>query len=117
MAQNTPTKTSAKTPAEKSMGLGLRWLNNLASSSTIDKLKLRKPTEKAVFHGSKNGFKVAAAAGRQFSAKSKQDKPARQPKADGAGKFDLTPSDEQEMLVEAFGEFAKAELLPIATES
>jgi hypothetical protein len=99
------------------MGAGLRFLNNLASSGTIDKLKLRKPTEKAVFHGSKNGFKVAAAAGRQFSAKSKQDKPARQPKADGAGKFDLTPSDEQEMLVEAFGEFAKAELLPIATKS
>lgn len=115
MSQNTSTKS--KTPAEKGMGAGLRFLNNLASSSTIDKLKLRKPTEKAVFHGSKNGFKVAAAAGRQFSAKSKQDKPARQPKAAGSGKFDLTPSDEQEMLVEAFGEFAKAELLPIATKS
>lgn len=117
MSQNTSTKTSAKTPAEKGMGAGLRFLNNLASSSTIDKLKLRKSTEKAVFHSSKNGFKVAAAAGRQFSAKSKQDKPARQPKADGAGKFDLTPTDEQEMLVEAFGEFAKSELLPIATKS
>ncbi|MBJ7458659.1 MAG: acyl-CoA dehydrogenase family protein [Thermoleophilaceae bacterium] len=117
MSQNTPTKTSAKTPAEKSMGLGLRWLNNLASSSTIDKLKLRKSTEKALFHGSKNGFKVAAAAGRQFSAKSKQDKPARQPKADGVGKFDLTPDDEQEMLIEAFGDFAQSELLPIATKS
>ncbi len=99
------------------MGAGLRFLNNIASSSTIDKLKLRKPTEKVVYHGSKNGFKVATAAGRQFSAKSKQDKPARQPKAAGKGKFDLTPTDEQEMLIEAFGEFAKAELLPIATES
>ena len=62
------------------MGAGLRILNSLASSSTIDKLKLRKPTEKAIFHSTKNGFKVAAAAGRQFSAKSKQDKPARQPR-------------------------------------
>src|SRR5690242_8166389 len=107
MSQNTPTKT----PAEKSMGAGLRFLNNLASSSTIDKLKLRKPTEKAVHAGSKHGFKMAAAAGRAFAPKGKGDKPARQPKADGAGKFDLTPNDEQEMLVEAFGEFAKAELL------
>lgn len=108
---------TAKTPAEKGMGAGLRFINTLASSSTIDKLKLRKPTEKALYHGSKNGFKVAAAAGRQFSAKSKQDKPARQPKAGGNGKFDVTPTDEQEMLIEAFGEFAKAELLPIATKS
>lgn len=98
------------------MGAGLRILNSLASSSTIDKLKLRKPTEKVVHASSKHGFKMAAAAGRAFAPK-KQDKPARQPKADGAGKFDLTPSDEQEMLVEAFGEFAKAELLPIATKS
>lgn len=99
------------------MGAGLRFLNNLASSNTIDKLRLRKPTEKVVFHGSKNGFKVAAAASRQFASKSSQDKPARQKKDPGAGKFDLTPTEEQEMLIEAFGEFAKAELLPIATES
>jgi alkylation response protein AidB-like acyl-CoA dehydrogenase len=99
------------------MGAGLRFLNNLASSNTIDKLRLRKPIEKTVFHGSKNGFKVAAAASRQFAAKSKQDKPARQKKDPGAGKFDITPSEEQEMLVEAFGEFAAAEFLPIATKS
>jgi alkylation response protein AidB-like acyl-CoA dehydrogenase len=111
------TNTPAKTPAEKSMGAGLRALNRLASSSTIDKFKLRKPTEKVVYHGSKNGFKAAGAAGRTFSAKSKQDKPARQPRKDGAGKFDLTPTDEQEMLVEAFGDFAQNELRPIATKS
>lgn len=99
------------------MGAGLRFLNSLASSDTIDKLKLRKSTEKVVFHGSKNGFKAAGAVGRTFSAKSKQDKPARQPKPDGDGKFDLTPTDEQQMLVEAFGEFATNELLPIATEA
>lgn len=116
MSKNASIKP-AKTPAEKGMGAGLRFINTLASSSTIDKLRLRKPTEKALYHGTKGGFKVAAAAGRQFSAKSKQDKPARQPKVEGAGKFDLNPTDEQEMLVEAFGEFAKAELLPIATKS
>lgn len=110
-------KTVKKTPAEKSMGAGLRFLNTLASSDTIDKLKLRKPAEKAVYHGSKNGFKAAGAVGRTFSSKSKQDKPARQPKAGGDGKFDLTPTDEQQMLVEAFGEFATNELLPIATEA
>ncbi len=106
-----------KTPAEKGMGAGLRFLNNLASSSTIDKLKLRKSTEKVVYHGSKNGFKAVGAVGRTFASKSKQDKPARQPKVGGTGAFDLTPTDEQQMLVEAFGEFATNELLPIATEA
>ncbi len=99
------------------MGAGLRVLNKLASSSTIDRFKLRKPTEKVVYHGSKNGFKAAGAASRAFSSKSKQDKPARQPKAGGSGKFDLTPSDEQQMLVEAFGDFAMAELYPIANKA
>jgi alkylation response protein AidB-like acyl-CoA dehydrogenase len=113
MSQN----SSTKTPAEKSMGAGLRFLNSLASSSTIDKLKLRKPVERTIYHSSKNGFKASAAVSRQFAAKDKQDKPSRQPKAGGDGKFDLTPTDEQEMLVEAFGEFAKSELLPIATKS
>lgn len=99
------------------MGAGLRILNSIASSSTIDKLKLRKPVERTIYHSSKNGFKASAAVSRQFAAKDKQDKPARQAKAGGDGKFDLTPTDEQEMLVEAFGEFAKSELLPIATKS
>lgn len=116
MSNKASTK-SAKTPAEKGMGAGLRFINALASSETLDKLRLRRPTEKALFHGSKGGFKVAAAAGRTFAPKSKQDKPARQPKSSSAGKFDLTPTDEQEMLVEAFSEFGKSELLPIATES
>lgn len=99
------------------MGAGLRFLNSLATSSTIDKLKLRKPVERTIYHSTKNGFKASAAVSRQFAAKDKQDKPARQSKPGGDGKFDLTPTDEQEMLVEAFGEFGKSELLPIATKS
>ena len=71
----------------------------------------RAPTD------SSKPYRATCHAGRQFSAKSKQDKPARQPKADGVGKFDLTPDDEQEMLIEAFGDFAQSELLPIATKS
>lgn len=114
----TPSNNSGKkTPAEKGMGAGLRFLNSIASSSTIDKLKLRRPTQKVVYHGSRSGFKAIGAAGRTFSSKSKQDKPARQPKVGGDGKFNLNPTDEQQMLVEAFGEFATNELLPIATKS
>jgi hypothetical protein len=48
------------------MGIGLAVLNRIASSPTIDKLKLRKTTEKAVYQGAKSGFRVAGATGRTF---------------------------------------------------
>ncbi|MBI4897557.1 MAG: acyl-CoA dehydrogenase family protein [Actinobacteria bacterium] len=98
------------------MALGLRALNKFASSSTIDKFKLRKPAEKAIYQASKNGFKAAGAVGRQFATK-KGDKPARQPNAKSYGLFDLTPTEEQQMLVEAFGDFAQSELKPIAGQA
>lgn len=98
------------------MALGLRALNRFASSSTIDKFKLRKPAEKALYGTTRAGFMAAGAASRQFS-KQKGDKPARQPSAKSYGLFDLTPTDEQEMLVEAFGDFAQNELKPIAGQA
>lgn len=99
------------------MGAGLRALNRFASSSTIDRLKMRRPAERAVYHASKGGFKAAGAVGRTFSSSHKRDKPARQASAQSYGLFDLTPTDEQEMLIEAFGDFAKSELLPIAGQA
>ncbi|MFY9488524.1 MAG: acyl-CoA dehydrogenase family protein [Solirubrobacterales bacterium] len=99
------------------MSAGLRALNRLAGSSTIDKMKMRKPAERAVYHASKNGFKAAGAVGRTFSSSQKRDQPARQPNAKSYGLFDLTPTDEQEMLIEAFGDFARSELLPVAGQS
>lgn len=99
------------------MSFGLRALNRFASSSTIDKFRLRKPAERAVYSASKNGFKAVGAVGRQFAAKQKRDKPARQPNAKSYSLFNLTPTDEQQMLVEAFGDFAKNELCPVAAQS
>ncbi len=100
---------------DKSMSLGLRALNKFASSPTTDKLGLRKPAEKIIYSASKNGFKAAGAIGRQFAQK-KGDK-ARQRPNKSTGLFDLTPTEEQQMLQEAFGEFAQAELLPVARDA
>lgn len=108
--------TIDKSPADKGMALGLRALNRFASSSTIDKFKLRKPAEKALYNTTKIGFQAAGAAGRQFT-KQKGSKPARQPNAKSYGLFDLTPTEEQDMLVEAFGDFAENELKPVAGQA
>lgn len=103
--------------ADRSMGMGLRALRGIASSDLIDRAGLRKPVEKLIYESSKNGFRTAATAGRTFTAAGKLGKPARQKKPSAPKLFDLEPDDEQQMLQEAFGDFAAAKLRPIAQDS
>ena len=63
--------------AERSMGFGLRALNRLAGSDLLDRIRVRKQVERALFQGTKTGFRSATAAGRTFSAAQKLGKPAR----------------------------------------
>src|SRR3954471_651371 len=103
--------------ADRSMGLGLRALNQFAGLEVIDRLGLRKPAERILFNTSRNGFKAAGAAGRTFSAATKLGRPARLSPASSSGLFDLTPDDEQQMLRETFREFGQEELRPIAQKA
>jgi alkylation response protein AidB-like acyl-CoA dehydrogenase len=99
------------------MGVGLAALNRLASTAAIDKLKLRKPIERAVYEGSKAGFRGVGVANRTFAAVQKRSKPERPGTATGRDLFDLTPSDEQKMIVDATREFAAEQLRPIAAQA
>ena len=45
--------------AERSMGIGLRALNWLAGSDLLDRIRLRKGVERALFQGTKQGFRTA----------------------------------------------------------
>lgn len=103
--------------AERSMAVGLRALNRLASSGLVDRLGLRESTERLLFTASKTTMRTAATAGRTFAAAGKLSKPARQPKARERSLFDLTPSDEQQMLRESVRDFALAKLRPAAPEA
>jgi alkylation response protein AidB-like acyl-CoA dehydrogenase len=96
------------------MGLGLRALNRIAGSDLLDRTGVRKHLERAVFHGSRNGFRTVGATGRTFSAASKLAKPARQARARGSDLFDLTPDEEQQMLTEAVSAFAAEQIRPAA---
>jgi alkylation response protein AidB-like acyl-CoA dehydrogenase len=99
------------------MGVGLAALNRLASAAALDKLRLRKPLERAVFEGSKAGFRGAGVANRTFAAVQKRGKAERPGKAAGRELFDLTPTDEQKMIVDATREFAAEQLRPIAAQA
>jgi alkylation response protein AidB-like acyl-CoA dehydrogenase len=99
------------------MGVGLAALNRLAGAAVIDKLRLRKPIERAVFEGSKAGFRGVGAANRTFAAVQKRNKPERPGVAANRDLFDLTPTDEQKMIVEATAEFAAEQLRPAAAQA
>jgi alkylation response protein AidB-like acyl-CoA dehydrogenase len=109
-----PTATDDKGVAERSMGLGLRWLSRLAGSDLLDRIRIRKQVERALFTGTKNGFRSATAAGRTFKAAQNLTGPARQAPGKPRALFDLTPDDEQQMLKEGVRDFAEAEVRPLA---
>jgi alkylation response protein AidB-like acyl-CoA dehydrogenase len=109
-----PARTSRGRDA---MGLGLAALNRLAASPGLDRLRLRKPAERAVYEASRTGFRTAGAATRAFSSVSRLTAPKRPAAAGERALFDLTPSDEQKMIVEATREFAAEQLRSLAGEA
>jgi alkylation response protein AidB-like acyl-CoA dehydrogenase len=98
----------------RSMQVALRALNRFASSQVIDRIGLRDPAERFLHGATRTTMRTAAGAGRTFAAAQKLTRPARQPRASGAGLFDLTPSDEQAMLRDSVREFALDRLRPAA---
>jgi alkylation response protein AidB-like acyl-CoA dehydrogenase len=102
---------------ERSMAVGLRALNRLASNGLIDRFGLREPAERVLHGASKATVRTATRAGRTFAATQKLSRPARQPRAKRSDLFDLTPDDEQQMLRESVRDFALAKLRPAATEA
>lgn len=111
------TATEDKGVAERSMGLGLRWLNKLAGSDLLDRIRIRKQVERALFTGTKNGFRSATAAGRTFKAAQNLTGPARQKPTKPRSLFDITPDDEQQMLQEGVRDFAEAKVRPVAKQA
>ncbi|NRQ50776.1 acyl-CoA dehydrogenase family protein [Aeromicrobium sp. YC3-14] len=99
------------------MGIGLAVLNRIASSPTIDKLKLRKTTEKAVYEGAKSGFRVAGASGRVFKRVKGSGKPTRLARTSDSGVFDLEPTEDQQMIVGVIKEFSAEVLRPAASDA
>jgi alkylation response protein AidB-like acyl-CoA dehydrogenase len=100
--------------AERSRGVGLRALNWLAGTDLLDRIRLRKQVERALFQTTKRGFRTATVAGRTFKAAQQLGKPARQKRSKSSGLFDVTPDDEQQMFQEACRTFAAAEMRPAA---
>jgi alkylation response protein AidB-like acyl-CoA dehydrogenase len=103
--------------ADRAMGSGLRALRGFASLELVDRVGLREPAERLVYRATRDGFRAANAAGRTFAATQRLGSPARQGRPKPRDLFDLTPTDEQAMIREAFGDFAAEKLRAVATEA
>ncbi|GCD89107.1 acyl-CoA dehydrogenase family protein [Nocardioides sp. LS1] len=100
------------------IGLAVAALSLVAQSDLIDRIGLRKRTEQAVFTVTRNGFKTMTAASRTFARGGKKDAPGvRVPAATPKGVFDLTPTEDEQMLVDVVTEFADEVVRPAAAEA
>lgn len=100
--------------ANKATRLGLRAVNRFAGLPIVDKLGLRKPAEKILYEGTRLGFQGASVLARSVGKAQKLVAPARPEASRSVGLFDLTPTDDQQMLREAAADFATEQLRPAA---
>lgn len=99
------------------IGLAVVALNKLAQSDILDRLGIRKTSEDTVFRVTSAGFKTASAAGRAFSRVGGKGGGKRVPSAQPTGLFDLTPGEDEQMLVDVVSEFADEVVRPAAAEA
>lgn len=99
------------------IGLAVAALNKLAQTPALDRLGLRKTSEKAVYTATKSGFRTVGAVNRAFSRSGSAKPGARVPAAKATGLFDLTPTEDEQMLVDVVTEYAEEVLRPAAAES
>jgi alkylation response protein AidB-like acyl-CoA dehydrogenase len=99
--------------ANQIQGMGLNVLSRFAQSEWPDRFGVRKPIERLLYSGSKAGFQLIGVAARQFSKGPSLDKAQRLP-ATSKGLFDLSLSEEQQMMRESLQRFARDVLRPAA---
>lgn len=99
------------------IGVAIAAVNRLAQSELLDRLGLRKQAEQVVYSTTRNGFRVATAAGRRFARSGSRTPGTRAASAGSSGVFDLTPTEDEQMLVDVVTELAADIVRPAAAEA
>jgi len=100
------------------IGYAVAALSRLAQSDVLDRIGLRKQAEQAVFTTTRTGFKTVTAASRGFARSGRRGTPGARPAdAPRTGVFDLTPTEDEQLLVDVATELAVEVLRPAATEA
>ena len=97
--------------------IGIALLTPLLGQEFLDRYNLRDPLNRGLKYGVKHAFSAAGASTRQFKRIQGLGKPATRLKASGSDYFDLTPDDDQKMIVQTVEEFAEEILRPAAHDA
>lgn len=100
------------------IGFAMATMSRIAGSTLVERMGLRETIERITYQSTKNGFQALGAASRQFKSVTQLLKPARleapaQPKL----QFDLSLSDEQQMMRDSVRRFAEDVLRPAAAKA
>lgn len=130
MSKNLPSKNGSgpkRSGKESAVGLkkhkrsatdlGLALVTPLVGQEFLDRYHLRDPLNRGLKYGVKQVFSVAGAANRQFKRVSGNQSGPTRLKKSGSDYFDLTPDDEQQMIVQTVSEFADEVIRPAAREA
>ena len=129
-SKNGTKRSTPRTDAESAIGLqrhrrsatdiGLALITPIVGQEFLDRYGLRNPLNKGLRYGVKTAFSAVGASTRQFKRVQGLGKPATRLPANGAKDsdyFDLTPDDDQRMIVETVEEFAEEILRPAAYDA
>jgi alkylation response protein AidB-like acyl-CoA dehydrogenase len=97
--------------------IGLALITPIVGQEFLDRYNLRDPLNRSLKYGVKQAFSAAGASTRQFKRIQGLGKAPTRLKASGADYFDLTPDDDQKMILETVEEFAEEILRPAARDA
>ncbi len=111
---------AAHTPslATKGQRAGLRLLQRATHLPGMDNPAVRRGVERVLYTSSKHGFRLADEASRRvFAARRGSGDPTRVTPTAPRGVFDLTPTEDQQMLRDAAAELADEVIRPAAAQA
>jgi alkylation response protein AidB-like acyl-CoA dehydrogenase len=97
--------------------IALSVLAPIVGQEFLDKYHLRDPFNRTLRYSTKTIFSTAAAASRQFKRVQNLRSGPTRLKSSGKDFFDLTPDDDQKLIIETVDEFAKEILRPAAEDA
>ncbi|HEX7321867.1 MAG TPA: acyl-CoA dehydrogenase family protein [Mycobacterium sp.] len=97
--------------------LALSLVTPLVGQKFLDRYHLRDPLNRGLHFGVKTAFSAAGASARQFKKVQGLGKAPTRLKASGKDYFDLTPDEDQQLIVDTVEEFAAEVLRPAAHDA
>ena len=109
--------TTPTTLADRGQRLGLRLISKAGGLPVMADPKVRGRVEKLLTRGAHSGFKAQVAVGRAFAQTKVSGSAARPSTAPRRGVFDLTPTEDQQMLQQAARELADEVIRPAGSRA